>query len=113
MHKPALVVICALLMASCASAPEKVGATRAPSQQAVQGMAFAQARCSGRHAIGEIGESPRANAPPFRVLRVRLNTITWERTLADIAKGGHNEMPPLALDSADVSDVQAYIETLH
>ena len=100
-----------LLLLGCASLPG-TGEAAAPSRQAADGLAYAAAHCSTCHAIGPMGDSPRANAPPFRDLRIRFNAITWERTLGEIAKGGHAEMPPLTVEGSDVANVKAYIETL-
>lgn len=52
------------------------------------------------------------NAPSFSQLSRQFNAVTWERTMAEIAEGGHDEMPPLRLDSTDVSDLKAYIDRL-
>lgn len=82
------------------------------STAAMRGMEVAQLRCSACHSIGDLEVSPRANAPTFRQLRLRFNDITWERVMAEIAAGGHDEMPPVALDTTDVRDVRNYIEAL-
>jgi mono/diheme cytochrome c family protein len=101
----------AAVLAGCASTPGTQA--EGPSTLAEdRGQAIADYRCGGCHATGVLGASPRAAAPPFRVLRVRFNGLTWERTMAEIAQGGHGEMPALALDSRDVKDLRAYIEGL-
>lgn len=80
------------------------------SAGALRGMEVAVLRCSGCHSIGGQEVSPRSNAPPFQQLRLRFNQITWERAMAEIAIGGHDEMPPVALDSADIRDLRTFIE---
>jgi len=45
-------------------------------------------------------------------MRLRFNTITWERVMVEIERGEHGDMPRLAVDPADVRDLRAYIETL-
>lgn len=94
--------------ASAASAP----VTAAAGDRISEGRALAEARCASCHAIDSTLRSPRDKAPSFRELRVRFNGITWRRTMDEIAKGGHDEMPALALETRDVEAVEAYIKSL-
>jgi mono/diheme cytochrome c family protein len=43
---------------------------------------------------------------------MRFNEIAWERALRQIAEGGHDEMPPVAVEPAEVSDLHAYVSSL-
>lgn len=101
----------ALLLSACASAGP--GAENAASSTArEQGAIIAARECSRCHAIGAVGESPRGAAPPFRNVRIRYNALSFERRMAEIAEGGHDQMPPLRLDKAQIEAVGAYIEGL-
>ena len=106
--------MCALglaALAGCATTGTSSGPPQ-PSMLAMRGQEIAQFRCAACHAIEGPGDSPRSNAPPFRQLRVRFNTLTWERAMAEISEGGHDEMPAVRLDDADIRDLRLYIEAV-
>jgi cytochrome c len=100
-----------VLLAGCTTGTG-TGAPMPSSMLVERGLDIAQLRCAACHAIDGSPDSPRANAPPFRQLRVRFNTLTWERAMTEISEGGHDEMPAVRLDSADIRDLKAYIETI-
>jgi mono/diheme cytochrome c family protein len=100
-------VAAALALAGCASASNGVAA----GSGAERGRAIAARACGGCHGLGDVGDSPRVGAPPFRELRLRYNALSFERRMVEIAEGGHYDMPPLRLEPGDVADVQAYIES--
>lgn len=102
----------AALLAGCATQGPAPDGAAVPVAAAERGAAFAARECSRCHALGQVGDSPRAGAPPFRDIRIRYNEITFQRRMAEIAEGGHFEMPPLTIDAADARDVSAYIESL-
>ncbi|HTI66313.1 MAG TPA: cytochrome c [Caulobacteraceae bacterium] len=101
----------AVLAAGCAAegGPVRVGRYE---DLAARGAVIARTRCSGCHAIDLASDSPRASAPPFRVLRIRFNEITWERTTRAISEGGHDEMPPVPIDELDARDLRTFINSL-
>jgi cytochrome c len=78
---------------------------------AERGRAFAQIACSRCHAIGPTGDSPLAEAPPFRVLHQRYPVEDIEESLAEGIKTGH-PMPEFQLDSAEIQDLLAYLKSL-
>jgi mono/diheme cytochrome c family protein len=43
---------------------------------------------------------------------MRHTAIGLERSLAQIARDGHGEMPPIYMTAAEVQDIVAYIESL-
>lgn len=98
-------------LTACAAGPPPGSSETVPSQ-AQSGLAAAQTWCASCHAIDLVSQSPRMAAPPFRDLRVRFNQITWERTMAQIAAGGHDEMPPVAVSDIDIRDLKVFIDTL-
>jgi cytochrome c len=78
---------------------------------AERGRAFAQIACARCHAIGPTGNSPLAEAPPFRELHHRYPVEDIEESLAEGIKTGH-PMPEFQLDSADIRDLLAYLKSL-
>jgi mono/diheme cytochrome c family protein len=84
----------------------------APSAAVERGLVLANRECSRCHALGDVGDSRNMTAPPFRVLRLRHTSLSLERRLEEISKGGHYEMPPLKLQANEVSDLAAYLETV-
>jgi mono/diheme cytochrome c family protein len=111
MRIPAFAISLTIILGGCAMMEENPAASSVmPS--AIRGMEVAELRCSGCHSIGGLAVSPRPNAPTFQQLRLRYNQITWERAMAEIAEGGHDEMPAVRLETADIHDLQDYIRTL-
>jgi cytochrome c len=105
-------LVLAGFLGGCAAhgAPPLPAAFPVPGQ--TRGSVVAERACASCHAVAIVGDSPNPNALPFRDIRIRYNTISLERELARIAKGGHFEMPPSAIAEADIPEVAAYIETL-
>jgi cytochrome c len=65
--------------------------------------------CARCHAIGPVGESPLAKAPPFRTLHLRYPVSDLQRPLLE---GIHSDMPRFQLTPNQVTDVMAYFKTL-
>ena len=78
----------------------------------VAGRALLETLCSRCHAIDATGESPNADAPPFRVVANRWPPESIGEALAEGVVVGHNEMPEFVLTPSDINDVIAYLETL-
>ena len=77
-----------------------------------RGFAFAQANCARCHAIGRVGASPLAIAPPFRTLHTRYPVEDLAESLAEGIVTGHPTMPEFQLDRAQISDLIAYLKSL-
>lgn len=103
----------AAALSGCAAtsepAPQAVGASGAAVER---GQILATRECSRCHAVGDVGDSLNMTAPSFRTLRLRHTSLSLERRLDEIAKGGHYEMPPLKLQASEVADLAAYLEAL-
>lgn len=112
MRKMIMVIWLAGLAAGCATTVEPAGTARKPSLFEAHGREVAQLRCAGCHSVDTYTTSPRSVAPAFRDFSIRFNSLTWERKMAEIAEGGHDEMPPLRLDDVEIRDVRAFIESL-
>jgi mono/diheme cytochrome c family protein len=74
-----------------------------------RGLIFVREYCSRCHAIGKVGESPSANAPPFRTLSLRYPVADLQRPLFE---GIHPVMPRFQLTASQVGDVMAYLKAL-
>jgi|SRR3954447_22316322 cytochrome c len=74
-----------------------------------RGLIFVHDNCSRCQAIGPVGESPLAKAPPFRTLHLRYPVSDLQRPLLE---GIHSEMPRFQLTPNQVTDVMAYFKTL-
>jgi cytochrome c len=83
-----------------------------PMSGPTRGAMVAERACASCHAVAIVGDSRNPNAPPFRDIRIRYNSISLERELARIAKEGHFEMPRTAIADGDIPEIVAYIETL-
>jgi mono/diheme cytochrome c family protein len=100
------------LLASCAASGLVPSPVAFPVPGPTRGSVVAERACARCHAVAIVGDSPNSSALPFRDIRIRYDTISLERELARIAKGGHFEMPPSAIAEADIPEVAAYIESL-
>lgn len=103
-----LLVLGALL----AAAPAAQAAGEPMSPRAQRGLTFAQTNCSKCHAIGKLGDSPLAIAPPFRVLHTRYPVENLSEALAEGIVTGHPSMPEFQLDGAQIDDLMAYLKWL-
>ena len=103
--KPLSLLCLPLLLAACQKLPP---AQPVHSPGASEGAAFAQASCSGCHAIGAQGRSPRSAAPAFPVI-VNHEGLTAE-TLSTWLRGAHNYPTEMDfyLSDRDVDRLVAY-----
>jgi mono/diheme cytochrome c family protein len=86
--------------------------TQAQEARIKSGQAFAQTHCASCHAIGLVGESPLANAPPFRGLHLRYPVEHLEESLAEGIVTAHPTMPQFRLEVAQIGDLIAYLKSL-
>lgn len=77
-----------------------------------RGLVFARTHCSQCHAIGRYGESPLAEAPPFRTLEHRYPIESLAEALSEGIVTGHPSMPEFRLDAAQINDLIAYIKSV-
>lgn len=68
--------------------------------------------CSECHAIGPVGDSPKAEAPPFRTLSAKYPVENLAEALAEGIVSGHPEMPIFVFKAHDVDAIIAYLETI-
>lgn len=82
-----------------------------PITPASRGHAVAARDCAACHAVEANGVSPRRDAPAFGSSSLR-HTASLEGRVADLARLGHYDMPPLKLSADEARDVAAYIQSL-
>ena len=109
MFKPLRLLCLPLLLTACQNLPS---AEPAPATPTPEGQAFAQASCSGCHAVGRHGSSPNPNAPPFPAI-VNQEGLTAE-TLSYWLRGAHNYPSEMDfyLRDREVDALVAYMLTL-
>jgi cytochrome c len=104
-HYPArwrVAALAAILL--CASASSSA---QSPAER--RGFRFIRIHCSMCHAIDKGGESPLANAPPFRTLHLKHPVADLQRPLA---QGIHPNTPKFQLEFSQVEDIMTFLKTL-
>ncbi|MCJ2178020.1 c-type cytochrome [Novosphingobium album (ex Hu et al. 2023)] len=82
------------------------------SESAVEGRAFAQANCTGCHALDD-GVSPNPDAPSLRHAVRRLPAWMVEGSFERGVQIGHTtKMPVFVFKEHDIANLLAYFETL-
>ena len=97
-------------LAACATGEGPAPAPLSPAAE--RGQQFVLRACAGCHAVAGREASPNAVAQAFASIRMRHTEIGLERTLTQISREGHGEMPPIYMTSAEMGDIVAYIESL-
>ena len=82
------------------------------SPAATRGLTFVRVHCGQCHAISKVGESPVAEAPPFRTLHLRYPVDSLEEALTEGIVTGHPSMPEFQLDPGQARDVIDYMKSL-
>lgn len=79
---------------------------------AAAGQAILEKNCARCHAIGETGDSPHAQAPPFRVVVKRYPVEDLEESLAEGIMSGHPDMPEFTFAPGEIGSIIAYLNDL-
>ncbi len=92
-----------LMLVACGLwlAPSAVWA--AEYEYANRGHAIAQRMCAKCHSVEKTGESPHADAPPFRTFASKWPLESLEEALAEGIVTGHPDMPPFAFEPSDIA----------
>jgi mono/diheme cytochrome c family protein len=77
-----------------------------------QGEALLNRNCAPCHAVGRSGDSPRKDAPPFRVLGQRYPIDSLEEALGEGIMSGHPDMPEFSFKADDVGAIIAYLKSI-
>lgn len=98
-----------LLFAAILSLPIATVTAQEPSQS---GRALLDEFCARCHAVGKIGDSPLAGAPPFRGLSRSFDLDQFSRQLQRGLLSGHPDMPEFKFSEADARAVSAYLRSV-
>lgn len=77
-----------------------------------RGEAIAEAACASCHAIGAEGDSPHADAPPFRTLAQVHDLATLAEDFEDGVVTVHPDMPHWQFEQIDITALVAYLESV-
>ena len=88
------------------------GAGHAAGPDLEAGKALAEKYCGNCHAVGPIGESRLAAAPPLREIANRYSVWNLEEALAEGIVTGHAEMPQFVLKPSEITNLLSYMDTL-
>ncbi len=80
--------------------------------QVEQGLAIVSLYCADCHAIGPEGDSPHAEAPPFRTLHLRYDVEWLSEALVEGLVSGHPDMPEFEFDPAQAEAIVVYLKSL-
>lgn len=109
----ALAVTCTGCGAVNGSAPQTPVVGHDGAIEAVErGRRLAADACAGCHAIGPVGDSPMAEATPFRVMVDRRPLDQLEAGFAEGLVTSHPAMPDLVFRASEIDDLIAYLETV-
>jgi mono/diheme cytochrome c family protein len=77
-----------------------------------EGQAILEKNCSRCHAIGVTGDSPHAQAPPFRNVVKRYPVEDLEESLAEGIVSGHPDMPEFTFGPEQIGAIISYLNDL-
>lgn len=103
-----LLIVGIVLIAAACSKKEELG-------DAAAGRALAERNCQRCHAIGATGDSPVAEAPPFREVVKRWSPNDLAEFFGEGNPVGHGrevDMPEFIFEPKDIDDLIAYLNTL-
>ena len=89
-----------------------LSAVAAEKGLADKGEVLVREKCSRCHAVGRVGVSPNAEAPPFRTLSSRYPIENLAESLAEGIVSGHPEMPIFVFNPHEVDAIIAYLESI-
>lgn len=100
-------IVRAALLACLLTVP--AGTTAAQDDTVERGRALVSDMCSGCHAIGRTGPSPRIAAPAFRALDTRIDLDDFTDRLREGLQSTHADMPSFRFSRDDARAVVAYL----
>jgi mono/diheme cytochrome c family protein len=86
--------------------------TPEPPGDVAAGRGFAETHCARCHAVGIEGDSPFREAPPFREFLAKWQPEYLAEAFAEGIVVGHPAMPAFELNTEEIDDLLAYLETL-
>jgi cytochrome c len=104
-----IATLCALSLAL----PGLLGpALAAEKDLTAKGTVLVEQNCGHCHATGKEGDSPHAEAPPFRTLSSKYPVEDLAESLAEGIVSGHPEMPIFVFEPQDVAAIIDYLESI-
>lgn len=85
---------------------------QAVNRAAEHGQKLAETNCARCHAIGNGGESPHPDAPPFRTLSQRFDVDTIDEALLTKATPAHTDMPTFDITPEQALAIAAYVASV-
>lgn len=76
-----------------------------------EGKALAEAKCSGCHAVGLVGDSPNPKSPPFRKLFERHPGLALREPLSRGIAAPHEDMPKFPFTDQQIDHIIAYVNS--
>lgn len=102
-----------LALGGCAGeAARQTGTDPVIMGAADRGATLVQRKCAGCHAVGRSGDSPMAAAPPFRTMGVLYPVRDLQEAFAEGLVTAHPAMPAFELESTEIADLIAYLESV-
>ena len=98
-----------MILASLIAQPAIAQVDPTPLQR---GQELLTAKCSGCHAIGRTGPSPRSAAPPFRTLAQKYPIESLAEALAEGLSVGHPDMPEFVFEPAEIGAILDYLKSI-
>ncbi|MCQ0986658.1 c-type cytochrome [Jiella marina] len=80
--------------------------------QLAAGQRFVEENCSRCHSIARTGESPHAEAPPFRTLSERYPVAQLAEALVEGISTGHPDMPEFIFTKDQANAIIAYLQSI-
>lgn len=118
MYVPRLAAALALMCTGCGGGVEgppsqpPLSAQDGALEAVERGRRLAASACAGCHAIGPVGASTLAAAPPFRVIVRRRPLDQLEAAFAEGLVTSHPAMPTHVFRASEIDDLIAYLETV-
>jgi cytochrome c len=84
----------------------------AASEAAGEGKVLLEQNCSRCHAIGEKGDSPLPQAPPFREIYLRYPIQQLEQGFAEGMGSKHRDMPQIQFSDEQVTAILIYLGSI-
>ncbi|WP_292062786.1 c-type cytochrome [Brevundimonas sp. UBA7664] len=108
-----IAALAALTLGGCAGeAVRQTGTDPVIMGSADRGAMLVQTKCAGCHAVERSGDSPMSAAPPFRTMGVQYPVRDLQEAFAEGLVTAHPAMPAFELESTEIADLIAYLESV-
>lgn len=104
-----------LALAGCTAAENNAPAAVVEAEQTAEvaaGRELVEGYCASCHNIETVGDSPHAEAPPFRTLHERYDVEWLSEGLVEGLVSGHPDMPEFEFDPQQAAAIVAFLRSL-